>query len=293
MLNKFADDYTSVGNEMSEAQAYSQLHTEVNELLETPEGYKRDEEFTKAFHSEVSKPFVQKLVQQIEKDLESSAEMSGFCVLDPRWEHFGDQAKSEEKVASLATYLGNAQTLTMDEVEYVATHPLVPAAGGITGELEGMLALIAARRWSTFGDVLDNVLKDPQIKVLYPATSRFLEVAATLPIGTAGVERMFSLMKLVKTRLRATMHDETLEDIMYTTLEIPFNYDTGMDNGDLEFVVDAFRNNSSVENVDADGRTRAARYCPFKTYMEAMLRVRAMRMRTYDSVQTQTINIDT
>ena len=59
-------------------------------------------------------------------------------------------------------------------------------------------------------------------------------------------------------------------------MEIPFSYDKGMDTDDLEFVVEAFRARS--ESSD-DGRSRAMRYCSFKTYLEALVRVRALDNR--------------
>ena len=76
---------------------------------------------------------------------------------------------------------------------------------------------------------------------------------------------MCFLMKLVKTRLRATMHHEKLEDTMYTALEHPFNDDTGMDKAiSRSRWMHLGITPASVENVD--GRTSAARCCLFETY---------------------------
>ena len=56
---------------------------------------------------------------------------------------------------------------------------------------------------------------------VYPCLTDLVTIAATLPVGSATVERSFSQMKLIKTRLRSTMGEDTLEWLMLTAMEGP------------------------------------------------------------------------
>ena len=56
---------------------------------------------------------------------------------------------------------------------------------------------------------------------VYPCLTNLVTIAATLPVGSATVERSFSQMKLIKTRLRSTMNEDTLEWLMLIAMEGP------------------------------------------------------------------------
>uniref|UniRef100_A0A453STJ7 HAT C-terminal dimerisation domain-containing protein n=1 Tax=Aegilops tauschii subsp. strangulata TaxID=200361 RepID=A0A453STJ7_AEGTS len=46
--------------------------------------------------------------------------------------------------------------------------------------------------------------------VMFPAVYRLIELALLLPVATATVERVFSSMKIIKTKLRSKMSDAGL-----------------------------------------------------------------------------------
>ena len=48
-----------------------------------------------------------------------------------------------------------------------------------------------------------------------------IEPYNALPVGTATVERSFSQMKLIKTRLRSRLSDSNLEHLMKISIEDP------------------------------------------------------------------------
>ena len=55
---------------------------------------------------------------------------------------------------------------------------------------------------------------------------RLIRLVLTLPVSTATIERAFSVMKLLKTKLRNRMEDEFLADnmIVYIEKEIAGNF---------------------------------------------------------------------
>ena len=64
---------------------------------------------------------------------------------------------------------------------------------------------------------------------------RLIHLVLTLPVSTATTERVFSAMKLLKTRLRNRMEDEFLADnmIVYIKKEIAGNFT-------IEMIMDEF-----------------------------------------------------
>ena len=56
---------------------------------------------------------------------------------------------------------------------------------------------------------------------LFPETFKLLNILLALPVGTASVERSFSQMKLIKTRLRSRLNDTNLARLMRIAIEGP------------------------------------------------------------------------
>ncbi len=56
---------------------------------------------------------------------------------------------------------------------------------------------------------------------IFPEIFKLLNILLTLPVGTATVERSFSQMKLVKTRLRNRVSDINLARLMRIAIEGP------------------------------------------------------------------------
>jgi len=58
-----------------------------------------------------------------------------------------------------------------------------------------------------------------QLKTVFPSLYTLLQIAVTLPVSSCSVERSFSKLKLVKTKLRSTMTEDRLENVMIITCE--------------------------------------------------------------------------
>ena len=70
-------------------------------------------------------------------------------------------------------------------------------------------------------EILDKMNKSHTYVGIFPETGKLLNITMALPVGTATVERSFSQMKLIKTRLRSRLSDSNLEHLMKISIEGP------------------------------------------------------------------------
>ena len=69
--------------------------------------------------------------------------------------------------------------------------------------------------------VLSTLLTTSTTKTTFPNLAKLASILIVLPVTTATVERSFSSMKLIKTRLRNRMGENTLEHAMRICIEGP------------------------------------------------------------------------
>lgn len=77
------------------------------------------------------------------------------------------------------------------------------------------------------------------LKSVFPNLYQVIQIGVTLPISSASTERSFSKLKIVKTRLRSTMTQNKLEDLLIISYESDISVQT-------ENVVNNFAKRSSV-----------------------------------------------
>ena len=68
---------------------------------------------------------------------------------------------------------------------------------------------------------LKELASNDMIKTLFPNLSKIGAICLSIPVTTASVERSFSQMKLIKTRLRSRLNDKSLSNLMKIALESP------------------------------------------------------------------------
>lgn len=68
-------------------------------------------------------------------------------------------------------------------------------------------------------------------KEAFPNIISMIKAALTIPVSSSTCERVFSKMKLIKTRIRTTMADERLSDLCVLSIERDFqiNFDQVVD----------------------------------------------------------------
>ena len=64
-----------------------------------------------------------------------------------------------------------------------------------------------------------NLIKETNAQEIFPLMLELLTIYATLPVTTATVERTFSKLKLVKTKLRSLCSEERLSDLLLLAIE--------------------------------------------------------------------------
>ena len=68
-------------------------------------------------------------------------------------------------------------------------------------------------------DVIRELCSNKTISSIYPNMSTFAKICRVIPIHTAGVERTFSQLKLIKTRIRNRLSEGTLDSLLRIAVE--------------------------------------------------------------------------
>ena len=110
------------------------------------------------------------------------------------------------------------------------------AAKSVEGEEFTVPALVSSdirTEWVTFRRYITTRPKEDNTKLLmelatnsmlvqmFPHLSDLAKVYLSIPVGTASVERSFSQMKLIKTRLRSCLGEQNLAHLMRIAIEMP------------------------------------------------------------------------
>ena len=74
------------------------------------------------------------------------------------------------------------------------------------------------------------------LKSMFPNLNTLAMISLSIPVATASVERSFSEMKLIKTRLRSSLSDTSLSHLMKIAIESPAT----LTDSDLEEIVDTW-----------------------------------------------------
>ena len=81
-------------------------------------------------------------------------------------------------------------------------------------------------------------LHEPAQKDLYPTMRALYCLACCWPVSTASCERNFSSLKIIKTRLRSTISDKWMDDLLALYMEKDLV--VAFEDGEIERVIDAF-----------------------------------------------------
>ncbi len=90
---------------------------------------------------------------------------------------------------------------------------------------------------STAKEVINALVSNTTLGSAFPNLVTLATIVSILPVTTATVERSFSNMKLVKTRLRNQLSDNTLDQAMRVCIEGPER----LSNESLEAIIDHWK----------------------------------------------------
>ena len=88
--------------------------------------------------------------------------------------------------------------------------PDVPSVVSVLKRLYANLPTDPCKR--RFKDGVCLFLDRQDLRESYPIMSHLMELSLMMPLANASPERLFSLLKLLKTRIRASMADDSLDD---------------------------------------------------------------------------------
>ena len=162
-----------------------------------------------------------------------------MSVFDPR--HLPNSEErlnnyGEEKIRILIDFYGSAQRAYFDEDEAFSQPDIDPEYTEAEWKLFRRL-IFRKYRDSSLQTVLSCLTCSDDISTAFPNLAKVATILEVLPVTTATVERSFSSMKLIKTRLCSRMGEKTLDHAMRICIEGPDR----LSNDTLESVVDNYK----------------------------------------------------
>ena len=213
----------------------------VSELLEAAQDLETaiDEQITQedisTFQEKIGQCFIHRLRGNITSRFTSSDVVTSFSIFDPR--------KVPATSSPLFCLYGEGAIDTL--IDHYAQHFLTENVHGVQFVKEGIISLDVCTEWKTYRQLLSKQPKDnlktqlqelatnDTLIALLPNLHKLACCCLSLHISTASVERSFSQMKLIKTRLRNRLAELSLSRLMKIAIESP---ETLFDS-DLEEVV--------------------------------------------------------
>ena len=192
------------------------------------------------FLQTVYRPYIQSVIDHIRNRMECTDLVSAMSVFDPRHLPKTELQLSPnygmEKLKMLINYYSVIQHVNFGDDEGISQ----PDIDGEETEAEWKLfrrVILRQFKSRSLQDVLSKLINSGDISIAFPNLSNLAAIVEVLPVTTATVERTFSSMKLIKTRLRSRMGEDTLEHTMRICIEGPDRLTNDM----LEEIVDHYK----------------------------------------------------
>ena len=190
------------------------------------------------FLQEVYHPYLQSVIDHIRGRIECTDLISSLAVFDPH--HLPEDEDNlrdygTDKIKTLIAFYGSVQEVQFDGKKGVSQPDIDQEDTESEWKLFRRLMFVQHKR-SSLQQVLSALLSS-SIRASFPNLAKLAAILIVLPVTTATVERTFSRMKLIKTRLRSRMGENTLEHTMRICIEGPDR----LSNETLEAVIDHYK----------------------------------------------------
>ena len=212
-----------------------ELH-DMKESLEEVTGVDITTSDIQTFQNNVGNPFVSTLKGNISSRFCSQDIVSALSIFDPKKTPNSDSSEYQQygecSVKVLLDHYGGRKTAVTLEGEEYEVMGLVSSE--ITAEWKTLKHYLTKKPQEDMASQLHELVTNETLISMFPNLNTLATICLTLPIGTASVERSFSQMKMIKTRLRNRLGEKSLSHLMKIAIEAPDK----LSDSDLENVVD-------------------------------------------------------
>ena len=203
---------------------HTTVFTDTNELGTRNIDFSRSHQ--DVFLSNVYRPYIQSVIDHIRR-LNSCDLVSAFSVFDPSNLPDSEElsAYGIEKIKTLTSFYGQEQQIKLQG----ETGQSIPDID--TNETEAEWKIFQKIMMAKFKSGVDSesniqtvmhrLLTSDTLYAGFPNLAKLAAIGLVIPVTTATVERAFSDMKLVKTRLRSCLGEDTLDYAMRVCIEGP------------------------------------------------------------------------
>ena len=183
------------------------------EDLEKATGVKITSEDIKSFQETVAKPFITHLKNNISSRFASSGDdLSAFSIFDPRKvpsNNFEDLSSyGEDSIKTLVAHYGPEKTAETLQGEEKVQEKII--SDDVTTEWKTFRQFMSKQPKANMKLQLKELVTNDMLTAMFPNLSTLGNICLSIPVSTASVERSFSQMKLLKTRLRNRLSDSSL-----------------------------------------------------------------------------------
>jgi len=169
------------------------------------------------------------VVEDISNRFRNGDLVAAFQIFDPKLVPAGEDELEKygtEKLDAILEHYGKEATATLTSLNDVRSRRDAPV----------VKAELCRGEWIPFRRMMQRGMQSKDFEDLasflrwfysgsmpeyFPNLSVLLQIVAVLPVGSVSVERSFSVMKLIKTRLRNSISDDNMEWLMLIASEGP------------------------------------------------------------------------
>ena len=187
------------------------------------------------YRDSVAIPYIDQLISNINSRFSNTAVklLVSSSVFNPASIPEDERALPEygnEKFQALVDFYGREVTVEFDGTTY-ASSPLIDSEEilsewrlfkrALAKETKTLVRGKKLTKAPTLQEVKTEMESTEAYTSIFPEMFKLLNILLSLPVGTATVERSFSQMKLIKTRLRSRISDHNLARLMRIAIEGP------------------------------------------------------------------------
>ena len=175
------------------------------------------------FQETVGTPFVALLKENSSSRFANHDIVSALAIFDPRNVPSTDSSQfpiyGKKSIEVLLNRHGKDKfALTLNDEETVKTAVISPE---VHTEWITFHTLLAKKLKDSIALQLKELITNEILVTMFPNLQKLVPIGLTLPVSTASVERSFSQMKQIKTRLRNSLTEGRLTQLMRISIESP------------------------------------------------------------------------